>query len=862
MKRLMHTMVTYFENVPDQVRKWRAAVWLFFIVATVFFAVGIGRVKFDMAIEAWFQDDDPTIAAFDWFHHEFGSDDHLYIVYKPKDGDVFSETSLKKLQQFQQELQGRIANLKEGDKSALTRVVKITSLINAPVLKSENGTLISKKLIGNGAIPGSAEERDKLRKIAASQPNFPLLYFSKDYKYGGVLIETNFGAIPVATAAATTGKAAVTDLNLEDPGKAAHPAARPKFQPTDMADYLALMREVNSVIQKPEYASHFDYYPVGSTAAGEDNLGMVSELGMLNVVALVVIVLLLALLFRSLSAVVWPVVIFIMSVIWIVGITGWLGLPITFFVMVVVMLTLAVGVADTVHVMAAYLSLRQDGHDHRSALRHGFRHVVLACLLTTITNIAAVVALSITPIVPIQIFVFMCCLGVGLPFMFSVYLLPLMLDLWSPKQADDKPKGRFGAFASRFVPDIGQFISRRLERVLPFAEKRPLTIMFAFATLFCVCIYGATLTKVNTDPVGSFPKKSLIRKSVKVVDENMMGAQSMEIYLDLGKVNAFHDPFVLNVMDKLQHTIERQHKDVVVRTDSLVGTVKNSYQTLNDNRPDMYVIPASENAVSQTLFMFNQSNPEDRRKLVSDNYDRARISVRLYNRGSFEYTKAWDGMRVEINGALDQIKQKYPDAKVSITGMLALMMQGAEYLTASELQSFTASIVMVSMVLLILFGSIKAGVIALVPNLIPTVLAYGGLGLLDMPLDVTTMMIAPIIIGIAVDDTVHFITHYRSEVATDGNIRRALDATISQTGQSIAFTTLVLGLGFGTMGFASNAGVANLGIFGGLAIIVGLLNDLFLLPAMIMVFKLRFHSADASQTPPAEPGLALPGLER
>jgi predicted RND superfamily exporter protein len=338
---------------------------------------------------------------------------------------------------------------------------------------------------------------------------------------------------------------------------------------------------------------------------------------------------------------------------------------------------------------------------------------------------------------------------------------------------------------------------------------------------------------------------------VKVVDQNMMGAQSMEIFIDLGAENAFHDPAVLKTVDELQKTLERKYGNVVVMTASLVDTVKQSYKTLNEGREDMYVIPATREAVSQTLFLFNQSNPDDRRKLVSDNYDRSHISVRLYNAGSFEYARTWNAVRQDIDQAVAGLKQTYPEAKVSITGLLALLMSGADYLTNSELQSFGLALVLISVILLMMFGSLKAGVIALVPNLIPAILAYGLLGLLDWPLDITTMMIAPIIIGIAVDDTVHFVTRYRNEVMADGDIRRALQVTIDDAGQAIVFTTLILGLGFGIMSFASSSGVASLGIFGGLAILVGVLNDLFLLPALILTFRVRFDGVSARDAAPA-----------
>jgi predicted RND superfamily exporter protein len=856
MKGLMHSMERHFENIPDWLRKRRVFVWLLFVAITIFMVVGMGRTQFDTSIEGWFQKDDPTIVAFDWFHHEFGSDDHLYIVYKPKDGNVFSERSLRTLKQLQQELKERVSHVREGDPSPLAHVVKITSLINAPVLTADSGVLISRKLVGD-EVPSSPEGLDRIRRIAESQKNFPLLYFSRDYKYGGIFIETNFGAIPVQSGAAMS-QHPVTDLKFDDP--AGTREQRPKFQPTTLAEYFGLMSEVKKTLNKPEFASYFEYYPVGSTASAEYSLAMVENMGMLNMAALILMMVLLWFVFRSLSAVVWPVVIVVLSSVWTVGITVWMGLPVTFFVMVTVMLTLAIGIADTVHMISAYLTARNnDGLEHQAALRKAFKHVAVPCFLTTITNIVAVVALSLTPIVPIQVFAFMCSLGVGLPFLFSVYLLPLMLDLWAPKKAAVTSKGRLGALVARLLPDMSLLLERLLKKVLPTVEKAPVSIIVLFTAVLAVCTYGAFQTKVDTDPVGSFPKDSKMRQSVQVVDRNMMGAQSMEIYLDLGKENAFHDPFVLHAVERLQSTIEHKYSDVVVRTNSLVNEVKSSYKTLNDGRPDRYVIPDSSTVISQTLFLFNQSTPDDRKKLVSDNYDRARISVRMYNRGSYEYTRTWDSMRADIDASVRELQRKYPEAKVSITGMLTLMMQGADYLTSNELQSFVASILLVCAVLLVLFGSFKAGTIALVPNLMPSILAYGSLGLLDLPLDITTMMIAPIIIGIAVDDTVHFVTHYRHEVIIDGDIRRALQAAISNCGQSVVFATLVLGLGFGVMAFASNGGVANLGIFGALAIFVGLLNDLFLLPAIILVFKPRLagHAHQRRHTAPELSSSAL-----
>ena len=138
MKRIMNGMSAYFGRVPDWLRKRRIAAWLFFVVATAFFAFGASRAKFDTAIEGWFEKDDPLIVSFDWFHNDFGSDDHLYIVYRPKDGDVFSERSLATLRDFHRELEGRVRALKAGDASALQALAGTRPFVLGPHINIYN----------------------------------------------------------------------------------------------------------------------------------------------------------------------------------------------------------------------------------------------------------------------------------------------------------------------------------------------------------------------------------------------------------------------------------------------------------------------------------------------------------------------------------------------------------------------------------------------------------------------------------------------------------------------------------------------------------------------------------------------------
>ncbi|NOU17195.1 MAG: MMPL family transporter [Bacteroidales bacterium] len=799
-----------------------------------------------MTIEGWFQQDDPALIAFDDFHAEFGSEDHLFVVYKPKDGNVFSAKSLEIVKKISDDITDKISKLKEGEESPLRHIVKVKSLINAPVLSADGDVLISRHLVGS-TIPTTQGGLDSIRMTAESQKSFPLFYFSKDMTYGGILIETDFGAIPVDSELPAANKlVSDSDLTMDNAksGTAIEETkGRIKFKSTDLKDYFAVMVEINKILKKPEYTSHLEYYPVGRTATSEADLANLQEMGSLYLAGVLIMMVLLWFLFRSPSPILWSMSIVIITSIWTLGFAGWLGLPLTGFLILTLMLLLTVGMADSVHIMSGYLFFRNEEHDHKTALRVVYKKTGIACLLTAVTTIVGIVALNITPIVPIQNFAIMSAGGVALAYLLTMFLLPLLLDLWPPVKVEKVQSNRIKIFIGKVVPNFSRFLQKKLDKIPPFVQGRPITILLPFLVFFIICVYGASKIKVDTNSLSAYPKNSKVVNDFKVVDKNMMGTQNWEILLDLGKEDAFKDPMVLQVMDHLQQKIQKS-SDLVVRTSSLVDVVKTAYQALNEGKKEMYVIPDDQEVLSQTLFMFDNANPEDRRKMVSDDYRKAHISVFLHNTGSYEYSEVFKYMQKDIEDAINTIKQKYPDAKITRTGMLALIMEAGDYIVYSEIQAFVFALFIISIILLIVFGSLKAGVIALLPNLIPSMLAFGLMGLLNIPLDFFTMMLAPIIIGIAIDDTVHFIGQYRAEVIVDGNIKRALAHTMKETGQAVIFTGLILGLGFGVLAFASGAGTSTVGTFGFLAVFAGTLNDLILLPTLILIFKLDFQKKD------------------
>lgn len=851
MKRVLQAIAAHITHAPERLQRHKLLVLTFFTVATAIFCYGLTQLKFDFTLERWFEQDDTSFIAYNEFHEQFGSEDGVVIVYRAKDGDVFSAESLKAVQGIREELLNYHQHLKEGETSALDHIVDIDTLINAFILTVKDDILLSSGLVGD-TVPTDPAALKEIRRRALSQRDFPLKFFSKDMQYAAIYIKTDFGAVPLDSDGKQASGMSIDMAQEIAAATSTEKKGPPRFKPTDTADYLALNQALKDILEKPEFAEHLEYYKVGSTIESEHQLEMGKEVAVLYLAALVIMLVSLLLVFRSLSAAVWSFLIVVLSTIWTLGIAGLLGLAATPFVTLTILLILTMGMADVVHIISGYLFFRNEGQDFKTAVRLAYEKAGVACLLTATTAMAGMLSLIFTNLVPIKHFSIMSATGVVAALFLTLYLLPVLLDLWAPVPKVKKATpGRLASLMQRLMPDMALALQKRLDKILPIVEKRPRSYVALFSVILAICVYGAFHVKVDYTSYDQYPKESNFYRSIKLLDEKMAGSARVSLYVDLGKDNGFQDPAVLRVVEAMQRKLEADYKKYVVTTSSIVDIVKDANQKQNEGRPEMYRIPDSQQKLSQTLFMFNTADPEEREKVVSENYRKANITVTLRTYGSDEYTDVFASMKQDINDALSTIKKSYPDATVSITGLFSMGLQAADYLMTNELQSFGISLLVISLILLIIFNSFKAGFISLLPNLIPSFLVLGILGLLNFPIDFYTMMLAPIVVGIAVDDTIHFVSQYRAEVLKDGDIRRALRDTVKECGQGIVFTSMVLGLGFGIMSIASSPGLANLGKLGFLSIFSGLLCELFLTPALIMVFKLNF--ATQRDQPRVEP---------
>ncbi len=472
MRSQLLRMNVFFENLPAMARKHRLVLWLLFIGLTLLAVAGMPRFKIDMSWNSLLRPHEPVKVAYDRFRAVFGGDEVLYIAYEAKDGDVFSPNSLAALSALTNELEGKRAGSADSNENPFARITDITSLINVSYLEGGTDTLISRDFVGT-AIPADPAQSAGLRAQAQQHPDYPLIFCSRDSRFGGIIIRTDFNAQIDYGLADSTGPVSGGFGFDETDGTAYHSPLDnelPVFKTSWIQDYTPFMSGIYEILGKAEYTRHLNFYPAGSPELmGFLGRELEKEMVLIILCSIVLILLVLGVLFRSVKAMVWPLVIIFTTIIWSVGTMGWVGMAMSDFINIVIFLLIAVGVADSVHILSGYLLFRRSGKDHDTALISVYKKSGLACFLTSLTTATGLLALSLAPIIAIQRLAVMGACGVMYAFFITVFMLPPMLEILKPVPGNLRVNDSKAPLVQRFL--------RRLESL---GTQRPLRTLLVF----------------------------------------------------------------------------------------------------------------------------------------------------------------------------------------------------------------------------------------------------------------------------------------------------------------------------------------------------------------------------------------------
>ncbi len=455
----------------------------------------------------------------------------------------------------------------------------------------------------------------------------------------------------------------------------------------------------------------------------------------------------------------------------------------------------------------------------KEAIRYTLQHSGLAIAMTSVTTAIGVGSFSGSEVAPISDLGVFASLGVMVSLVLTLTLLPALLSITKLKQKVKTEAGKLDK------------VMKKLS-IIPIRHYKSIIVMSTI--LVVLALAAATQISLSHNPLKWFQPDSYERLSTEVIDEQMNGSVTIELIIDTKTVNGWNDPERLDKLNKLSSDME-QYVDSythIGKVISLATIVKETNRALHENKESYYTIPDNANLVSQELLLFENSGSDDLEDVVDSQFSKARISVKL------PWTDAVKAVEV-LGYVKDTAAKTFPNDTVIATGMVPLLINTFAHAVSSSVTSYFIAAIAISFMMMFILGTVRMGLLSMIPNLAPIILGLLLMYVANIPLDMFTLLIGSIAIGLAVDDTIHFMHNFRRYYLESGDSAKAIEQTFFTTGKAMVITTIVLSLGFYAYMMANMISVQNFGLLTGSVIVLALLSDLLLAPALMMVVAKR-----------------------
>jgi hypothetical protein len=378
-------------------------------------------------------------------------------------------------------------------------------------------------------------------------------------------------------------------------------------------------------------------------------------------------------------------------------------------------------------------------------------------------------------------------------------------------------------------------LDRLLMRFGDVATERPWTVLGISTLLVLTSLVGVTRIRVSYDPMAWFPETLPLRTATQTLDDEFQGSMVIEVLVKTQQENGLYDPELLNRFEELRAYAEALEYNGlrVGKALSISDIVKEINQALNQDQPEHYAIPQDRQLVAQELLLFENSGTDDLEDFVDPQFSLARFTLRVPYHDAIRYPPFIDRIQDHFARVLGQ------RAEVEVTGIVAVLSRTTSTLISSMIRSYIIALVVISSLMIFLIGSLRGGLLSMVPNLSPVIVTLGFMGWFDFPIDPFTLLIGCIGIGLAVDDTIHFMHNFQRYYTTSGDAHWAVHETLQTTGRALLFTTLVLCTGFFLYMFSSMQNVFQFGFLTGLCLVLALLANVLLAPALMVLVTRR-----------------------
>jgi len=538
----------------------------------------------------------------------------------------------------------------------------------------------------------------------------------------------------------------------------------------------------------------------------------------LTPIAAIVIALIVFALSRSWLGVLASLATVFTALVWTFGLLAALHWPRDSILQTLAPLILVVGVCDAIHLLSRFAAerAREDGPGGRSARRAALlaatRDIARPCLVTTLTTAGAFLSFATSDLQTFIHFGVISAFGVLACLILTFTLLPVLL-LLLPGEA------RGSALASR-----GWEVA--LEAIVRTAERRRMPILAVTALVFAVCAVGwIGFLRVDTDGYEMYGDRSQVIRWIRFVEQSLQGSDNLEIEIGLPTSVPLESPETLDAVSRFAERLSRI--DGLGRATTLLDPLERLNRLLHDDDPAFELRGDSTEANAQLFELITLEDPALLESWLSFDRSRVRVSVEALFQSHASRKKVLREVRAEIARSLPA------DWSTSLTGQFAMGYDWVSEVQATQLRSFLTAFAIVLLLVAVHVRSLRWSLIAMIPTTLPVVVLLGSMGLLGLSLDVGRSMIAAVIIGIGVDDTVHLLSHFRSCRISGATAPEAIRHAVLFVGRPVVTSSIALAVGFLSLMTSSWQTVSSFGFFVGIGILGALLADLFVFPALV-----------------------------
>lgn len=533
--------------------------------------------------------------------------------------------------------------------------------------------------------------------------------------------------------------------------------------------------------------------------------------------SLSLIIVFLYLSFRFVAGVWIPVLLVLLSSCFTLGLMAALGVEINLMTVLIPPILFVVATSDAIHLLTKYLEELRKGHDRADAIRIAVREVGLATLLTSLTTAFGFLMLWPAGILPFRQFGLFTAVGVLIAFGLTIVLLPALLTLLP-------------------VPVIrgrghdGQLESRSLHRLFRHVLRYRKAILLSFALVVLLAAGGVSRLSVQNYFADEINPHTPLGEEIQFFETEFGGLRPFALGLTLGdSASSVFEPTVMRELDKIENYLATTYG--LNRRYSLVNNLKAAYCSLHNGNPRFYRLPRSERSLARMIAQVKlYGESYGLYDLMTRDERHTRITGTLYDLGSTEVARRnrlfEDFLAREIDANLLQAK---------LTGAASLIDRSNQLISFNMMQGLLCAILVVSLLMGLLYRSFRMVMISLIPNLIPLILVAGYMGWAGIGLKMSTAIIFTLAFGIAVDDTIHFISRLRIELQKGRSIPYAVKRTFLSTGKAILITSVILASGFFVLVTSDFQGTMLTGLLIGLALLMAVLADLLLLPLLLLL---------------------------